>query len=326
MSDAANRGVGIEAWDAGFRISPGCTTSGIDPCPDPILTYFSGFEDAIYAYTWSETPSIFINGAVFDDNGFGIKLEAINYVTVINSEFNIGQSFKGLEQCSTVYGVGIYLHHCVYYTIENNTFNGGYSGNPNTQDNYIGIWVQNNHFEFFDVQDNEIYRNTFNHLTDGNLAIGKHVYAENGFWVGGLQYKCNNNSNNKYDFRTGNIGNAGIWLDQGSFERAAGNKFSKHSTPPGSDFANFAKGIAYGLWYFYWPDPYDLSQFPENVINVIPFPANNPHPCTDNYGGGTGQINLMGLTEEQKDHFEQMLSENQAIYNSIYNVLCGLIC
>ncbi len=324
MTGQGNKGTGIYAWDAGFSVRPGCGTSNVMPCPDPIKSYFIGFENGIFAYTWFSSPRIFIDNAIFTNNGYGIHLEGIDQVTVINSEFNIGQSLKGQEQCNTAFGVGIYLYHCIYYTIENNTLSGAYSGNPNALENYIGVWVHNNHYEFSNVQDNEIYRNNLSHLTDGNLAIGKHMYAKDGYWTGGLQYKCNNNSSNKYDFRTGNTADVGIWLDQGSLNRAAGNSFSKNIVPLGSDFANFASHHSFSLWYFYWPDPNDPSQFPENVINVLPWPANNPHPCTDNFGSGGGQIGLNGLTQTQKAHFEQILDQNQSTFNNVYSLYASL--
>jgi hypothetical protein len=318
MTNAVDNGVGIEAWDAGFSVKPGCGTPGMLPCPDPIPSQFNGFENGIYAYTWYSTPIVFVDHAIFNNNGFGIKLEAIDNVTIINSQFNVGQSLKGMEQCDAAYGVGVYLHHCVYYTVENNTFTGGYSGNPNTLDNYIGIWTDNL-YDFPMVVDNEIYRNTFSHLTDANLATGKHNYFRDGNWWG-LQYICNNNSSNKFDFRTGPYAAKGIALKQGSLQKAAGNTFSGHANPVGSDFLNQAIGINW-LQYFYHNT---TNQFPDNSWNIIRTEVTNANPCTDNYGGGSGQIDLRGLTNEQKSHFEQMLLDNQITFDNVKSLYTSL--
>ena len=306
MTNEPNTGVGILTSNAYFDILPSCS-SLVTPCPENniVPNTFQGFKYGIESFgTGANIKTIYIKNAEFNGNSCGIKLSAVNNATIIHSKFNVGTNLQGEEECSFLYGVGIELLNCKSWAIEENEFEGGY-GVPGTD--YIGIRVFGD--DNFNTGNNIIYRNQFTQLGRANLADGKNMDNNNPYY--GLSYFCNTNSNNNYDFYV-EPSPYGIAVYQGLPSKPAGNTFSKHSSPPGSDFTNLAD---WPVVYWYYNN--EAIQQPENIIGVYPAGTSAQNSCLSNYGSETGYIEKRMLTETEKSYYEQLFEDSETSLKSV---------
>lgn len=297
-------GYGIYTANAGYSVRSSCNVT-FSPCPeqDIVRTVFEGLYAGIGAVNTESTNTIYINEAAFNGNSYGVQLNTVDNATIIKSKFNVGTNYKDEGECEKTIGMGVELTNCNGYAVEENEFEGGY-GAPGTE--YTGVRVS--YPEDEDVEYNEIYKNEFNMLLRANLAEGNNRDGEE--IDEGLYYLCNINTNNYCDF---NVTGEGIAQMQGDFSKAAGNEFSKNTTPLGSDFNNQA----------IWPVNYVYDnavsvQKPENTIYVFTAGTNNSNTCPSNYGGGPGrQTDGKGLTDEEKQYFEQAFYDNLTTYSNV---------
>jgi hypothetical protein len=274
---------------------------------------FQGFYTGIEAIcTGGNSKTIYVRDAEFLDNSYGVKLSAVNNATIINSKFDVGTNLRDADECKFQYGIGIDLINCNGYAIEDNEFEGGH-GAPGTE--YIGIRVFGD--EWFNTTPNLIYRNQFNQFSRANLADGKNIGFNDQFH--GLSYFCNYNTNNFYDFYV-EQSDWGIAINQGSQTKPAGNIFSKHSTPTGSDFTNLARWPV--IYWYYDNDP---MQQPENVIYVYPDGTSAQNLCPSNHGSEPGHTEIRMLTETEKTYYEQLYTESTASLNGVNALYATLV-
>lgn len=307
-------GTGIYTINANFNILPTCSEPVV-PCPEQYMVpnIFQGFYTGIEAScTGGNSKTIYVKDAEFIGNSYGVKLNAVNNATVIKSKFNVGTKSRDEEECNFLYGIGIELINCNGYAIEDNEFEGGH-GAPGTD--YIGIRVFGDH-EFITAP-NLIYRNQFNQFSRANLADGRNIGFDNEFH--GLSYFCNINTNNYYDFYV-EQSDWGIAINQGSQTKPAGNIFSKHSTPTGSDFTNLARWPV--IYWYYNNDP---MQQPENVIYVYPDVTSAQNLCPSNHGSEPGTPEMRMLTETEKSYYEQLYTESTASLNAVKALYASLV-
>ena len=167
---------------------------------------------------------------------------------------------------------GIYLDQCTAYTVENNTIQSGAIGE--TQD--AGIIVNNS-----GPYSNTIYRNNITGAYVATLAQGVNKQGLNG-----LQYQCNNFSENGFDIAVTAENNLemeielepsnfiGISPNQGNGFLPAGNRFSHNTLYDYSDFRNDYEHIV----YYHSNAPYEE---PLSTIGVTKEPLNDVYnPCT----------------------------------------------
>ncbi len=201
---------GISATGSVFTVSNGST--------------FSGFFNGIFAHAWMFSPlSNFSVGGncVFSDNKIGINAFGTNNISVTRNVFNVGGGAYGTD----IGARGIVMTNCTGYNVERNTLSG--TGNVPTE--RIGILVDNSGSAFNRIKDNIL----------SSLSRGNQAQLVNSGALSGLQYLCNQNSNNTRDF----LAIGPIFPKQGN-GNAARNTFTQ-LYPPDGDFRNEAGTIKY---------------------------------------------------------------------------------
>lgn len=201
---------GINSTRSGLIVDALCT-SLLYPCEEYDRSLFRGFTYGISAE--QSDYSVTIKRTDFLDNKYGISVYETNCPTILHSTFQIGGN-----DC----GYGIFCEGSQRYVIEENTF----TKLPTMLSNSFGVLMRNT------SSTNRIYRNTFENLYCGNIAIGNNAtinaYGEH---INGLSYECNTNVNNQIDFfvdRLESLPYNGIQLSIGNESEAAGNVFSSN--------------------------------------------------------------------------------------------------
>ena len=303
-------GKGIYSIDANYQLLPLCS-SQTTPCPTQSLVpnSFSGFDAAIEAANAGNWRAILVDTTRFINNGYGVKLSGSSYASVTRSVFEIGK--LSTQACESNFGIGIELSDCNGYMVENNLFS---LAAGNSGEGSIGIRVY--YDEFNQAYLNEIYRNTFNGVNRGNLAEGKNRL--DGSPRSGLVYQCNKNTDNFRDFHITDLGIAG---HQGSLSLPAGNTFSdiSGSLLPPRHIANYSTNH---ITYFYSSA---RDQEPFYITNTTKQSTVAFNCCPSHLGGGSGEIELMGLSAEQQSYFEEQLDASRSAYNSLSTLYNSLV-
>ncbi len=303
ITDAQHTGQGIFTIDAGYRITDYCDAT-VQPCPDTSITHstFNNFYAGIIALNSGSPNTLYVNDALFVNNGIGIQLNTVDNATIIFNDFFIGPNTRAESSCTDGFGVGIDLINCNGYAIEENEF---YPAQGMTSD-AIGVNI-NYETEFVvhhPVMYNEIYNNIFDSVHVANNTQGKNFNADDRI---GLVHLCNDNSNNVYDFY---ITDQGIQYLQGLLDEPAGNEFSLNANNPYSDYNNQSE---WGITYFY--EEGNAAETPVNYSdNYFPVDVENTNPCLSNYGDITKQDKGLGLTTSQLQHFINIYNTNKVDY------------
>ncbi|MBL7105353.1 MAG: hypothetical protein ISS18_13575, partial [Bacteroidales bacterium] len=304
------QGYGIFSIDAGYSIIADCAEP-ILPCPEDLIlhTTFKGLYAGIEAGNEGSTNTIYVNDAIFQNNSYGIKLNVVDNATIIKSDFFVGTNSKDESECDALFGTGIDIVNCNGYAIEENHFESSEFSQPGTE--HIGIRIYYNPDDpgIDEVEYNEIYKNEFINLSVSNQAEEDNYYNNDPYI--GLNYLCNTNENNSYDFY---VTGEGIRLHQGSQAEAAGNTFSQNGAIQYGDYNNQAIFPVNYNYYTGNPDEEPLYY----SDNVYPKETSNQNPCLSHFGGGgTGGDDGRGLTEEEKLAYEQQFTDNLNAYNNV---------
>ena len=264
---------GIAAHSAGFSVMAYCDNGNSQPetCPEPLLrrSTFTGFHRGIHASNDGSAARTFtVRDAVFANNTCGIHALNTGFATVIGCDFTVG--------CGSDCDFGIYADHVTGFCIEENIFRPKQhcTGAP------YGILVANSEGS------NDIYRNTFNGLLCGNVAVGANHHADPNaggrIRRAGLTYTCNANSGNQADFLVLDNGGtlAGIQPQQGSAAKPAGNTFSDGRW-------HLHNGGDIQVTYYY--SNADPAQAPDSakLHNASAVATTNANTCPSHYGGGS---------------------------------------
>lgn len=294
----------IAAYDAGFSVNGlcdrYCNGQNIAPCPDQCLVHstFSGFYDAIHAQHNVATIQPFtVRDAVFSGNDLGIYAINTGYPNIHDNTFYIGR----ILECA----YGVYVENLVNFVIEENDF---YRSSHYSGDTY-GIGV------FGSPAANDVYLNSFNQLTCGNLSVGLNIVQTQGFssTIQGLTYTCNQNSLNGIDFCVlKDNGYGDINPQQGLSTSPAGNTFS------GSVYHFYNDGNN-GVDYYYQSGA--TSQTPNSSLTtgVTTHAVNAMKRCYSHNHGG-----LRMSPQEEKAELEkqyQMAQANFERFVGLYNEL-----
>lgn len=259
---------GIAAYGAGFYVIPYCEDHFHDPCPENMKRHntFTNFHDGIYAVSNGDNARTFsVKYADFNHNKRGIYAEDTGYATILNSEFNIG---KGNSCC-----YGVYATNITGFCIEENSFAPSQYALGDT----YGIGIFNS------GGINDIYLNTFDGLTCGNLAYGVNYNVPGSVRPPavkpGLTYSCNDNTSNDIDFyilKDNGIG--GIATNQGSSATPSGNTFSgsQYHIYNGGDIIN----------YYYNSNGTNETPTSAKLLNVNANPTTNANSCASHYNNG----------------------------------------
>ena len=259
---------GIAAYGAGFYVIPYCEDHFHDPCPENMKRHntFTNFHDGIYAVSNGDNARTFsVKYADFNHNKRGIYAEDTGYATILNSEFNIG---KGNSCC-----YGVYATNITGFCIEENSFAPSQYALGDT----YGIGIFNSGGV------NDIYLNTFDGLTCGNLAYGVNYNVPGSVRPPavkpGLTYSCNDNTSNDIDFyilKDNGIGE--IATNQGSSATPSGNTFSgsQYHIYNGGDIIN----------YYYNSNGTNETPTSAKLLNVNAYPTTNTNSCASHYNSG----------------------------------------
>ncbi len=237
FAPAGKRGVGINGWNAGFKLlNDGNTPTG---------NVFNNLDYGVQTFSYyGAHRTIIIDHSEFNQNLTGCYLGAETYASVTNNTFNIttGFSYSSDDYC------GLYLDAGTGFHVEENEFYSDYSPNIGNH-NYIAIGAVINNSG---PENNMIYNNYFHGLDYATLAQNKNR-SEDGST--GLQILCNDFNNNYQDISVTWDGNPslmnGIAEHQGSaateVTAPAGNRFSQLGSWDYSDFDNEGEFIHYHM-------------------------------------------------------------------------------
>lgn len=284
LTYAHEKKIGIFSRDATFQVAGICLTNPLYPCELYQLSRFDGFAIGITAGNLNSIKTFSVSNTYFDQNARSIVAQRVDNIYVVNNTFIVGMSLPELN--NTPY-TGIESIRCTGYRIEENLLE--IAGEiPGTAE-AAGIVIIHSLNE-----PNLVYKNDLRGLHCANLANGDNTSM---LEQGGLQYICNENKGNAFDFAVKGLptGTIGIAANQGSSVLSAGNMFSLETVVFGSeaDFQNLGEHINY-----YGPPP--LLNYTENTITLL---TGDPRSCPSRLpsrgAGGllTGEeINTMELT------------------------------
>ena len=307
--------MGIHAWDAGFKLGGVCT-SGIlgSPCQVFDNSTFDGFYKAVVSVNDGSVGlrPITVKNTDFINNSFGVFAVRSGFATIINSSFSVGQNNN---TCAS----GIFAEQTPVFTIEQDTFR---VAQQHPDENY-GIVIKNSRSQ------NLIYKNVFDSLYCANLSVGR-----NNTWmiprnaadakadILGLEYRCNENTNNRCDFYvlgTDSYYRLGIQNNQGSLYGPANNTFSQ-----GCIF-QFTNHGNYGINYFHGSNN---MLIPTNTVGVTLVQTADSIGCPSHYGiGGISYNDTLTpkLSDAQKLQRELDYYDAYTAYNNIKSVYDGMI-
>ena len=241
-----------------------------------------------------------IDNNIFENNYFGVFSNDVDfgYVTrndFILDEFN-GNSLGGpYEGVSTLGGTG--------FKIEENVFETNNAGALR-----YGILINSSGEEY-----NEIYRNSFTSMRNANISMGDNRNDIDEFE--GLQYKCNDNTGNRSDFKVPkeeNVLTEGIAATQGSLLSPAGNTFSHDNSIDFEIQFDINNPNANESDYFFFDN--DLDQKPLVFTRITPIATPLVNSCLSNFsdtppGGGCC------LSPVKKAELGQKYDTSRLIYN-----------
>lgn len=287
---------GIAGYEAGFSVSGLCENGGIQPCPSYDRSTFEGFLSAVSAVNCgSKTPpAVSVTHTSFRKNGFGIYTNNMGNLSVNFCDFDVRRPDNWL--C----GAGILADNLYNYSIEENAFakNNSFDGKG------YGIVIRNT-----EVQ-SRVYRNSFEGLYCGNLAVGRNIQMKSSNNYLGLEYGCNTNTGNAVDFYVqGEDGVfSGIQSSQGSSLAAARNTFSANGY-------HFYNGGDHRITYYYYGATGFGDEQPSNYNDKVILDSTSQ---TDNCPSHLGEnpVSLV-LTPDEKQQLEQEYCEARTAYYSL---------
>lgn len=297
---------GIHAYDAGFSLTGACNSNNhFYPCQVLDNSTFDGFYKAVVSINDGSVGvrSVTVKNTDFTNNNFGIYAFKSGFATILNSNFSIGDSL----QCAA----GIIAENTPNFIIEQDTFNLA----DQTPYYDYGVVIKNSKSQ------NLVYKNVFNGLYCANLSIGRnntYILPRNSVAdkprILGLEYCCNENTNNYCDFYVlggNNIYKLGIQTNQGTTNEPANNTFSAGSS---LQFMNYGN---YGINYFHNGHPNGTPSFTAGVTLI---PTADSIGCPSHYGNdGISYYDTLTpvLSDIQRLQREADYYEAYTIYNAI---------
>lgn len=181
QSTPFDHGRGMFTINAGYKLN-GCE--------------FKGFVNGLESSNYSLGGNLFleIKNSLFNENQTGIRLPNTIYPRILSNTINVGK-IQSICNNSTQNSIGTYLYFTKQFNYSNNTTNGVSYTNGNCSVNRAGMTIYGSgpytiHVEF----------SNFNNLKWGNLAYQNCANVSNK--IVGLNYRCNTNTGNQYDFHS----------------------------------------------------------------------------------------------------------------------------
>jgi predicted Zn-dependent protease len=282
---------------ADYQKSTGIESSHCNFTVDDYLgseTEFNNLKYAIKAFDY-DAASIVIQNADFDCYK-GIYLNGISDAKINRNNFFVDEenNYGGDDEVTSAYGV--YLDMCFNYEVEKNSFksNSAVASNNNAiYSSAYGVVVYNRHGEA-----EKIYHNTFNNFYVATEAIGQNKSVNTSDKIG-LQFLCNNFSNDKYDvFVTPNFFYnpdpiVGISYYQGepvnATDKLAGNLFGNSSPYLQSNYLNNGDFLIYRHHRTSGYSDVRPKKYSNIYLQHVYTQLYNPDlSCPTQFGGGDG--------------------------------------
>lgn len=333
-----DRGMGITSEEAKFTVTFECNAMIQNPCPVGSRDYstFTNLYQGIHAISPVDDRVATVKFCTFTDVREGIYLENVNNAVIVNDTFN------NIGYTGSIWEFGLNMNSCTDYTVENNIFNGSSTTNPIT----TGILVNNSNDNGTADYQNDIYRNHFNDMKCGILAINENVQLSGGFPVThkGLDIWCNEfNNSDRHDIAW-DLGGIDNW--QGNSTDPANNIFSD-PTPYDGDLWNYVMTMD-GSDYIYQVAYYHTDDIPSGGgylepqdynVNTDLFPITGTFDYATNcplHNFAGGIIIHRGQNVSLYDMYEQDLQEanaelinlaavDESAQNNLYQYTAGTI-
>ncbi|MBP8238625.1 MAG: T9SS type A sorting domain-containing protein [Saprospiraceae bacterium] len=283
------KGLGIYAFNSSFEVTAICQTNPVISCTEYTPSSFRGFAIGVTASNTGIISPISVSYTNFTGNARGIVTQRVDNLYAAKNYISVGAELPELN--NTPY-TGIEALNCTGYKIEENILEigTGLSGTAQT----VGILIRESRDE-----PNEVYKNDFRGLYVANLSNGDNKGPTE---QTGLQYICNTNKANYFDFAVPfqNTGQVGIAEFQGTPTKSAGNAFSAVSlfSDPEMHFFNYGEQVTY-----FWQDGTSKKPTrytPNNVI--LPLFASIDNVCPSKL---PGQPDRGRFTDEERGQEEQ---------------------
>jgi len=315
----------IYAIDAGFNVESICNgVSGPDGClpQDLERCEFHNFDKAISTQNTllSDFYPVNIQHAFFNNNNYGVWAIGLqNVLNVKTSEFIIGKHGTPNEKikCGYFFGQGIHVQASTGFFIENNEFMP--ASDAQYSDSIIGIVARDNPSNH-DI----IKNNSFNGLFIGNEAYGNNRDPESSNPIVGIEYQCNQNSNNRIDFEV--IGDPELSEDTkinptlGSVSLSSHNTFSTtkniwHWRNMGQEREDYYLHST-ELGTLYEPDSLKIetSLLPNLFVKLA---TNTINECSDDVGI---HIERLVLTSDEQEELESEFAIADAEFTAVENI------
>jgi hypothetical protein len=265
---------------------------------------FEGYYTAVQVHATGAGVDLGFNiqNTTFSTNYIGVDSWASNNAIIRNCTFADIGGYGHNVSVIGVKPVGVQLRDCTGFQVTDNSFSGSISHNKE-----IGILAYNT-----GPDANILRRNTFSALNVGDQAELKNTGT---FPIDGLQYWCNTNSSNKFDFA---VFDMGISQEQG-IGLATKNTFSYVNSSDG-DFKNQSSGA---INYYYRSSISITNETPENYFNITPIIKSIPVECTNIIIHTEEDTVLTGGDEE---YLDSIFTTTQADYLTLlseYDTLSG---
>ncbi len=274
-----NISTGVGSIDASYNIQALCTdffngcSGALEDDPDWQPSTFTNLDFGIYASNSMSERSIIVDRSTFKNNLYAIDLVRSNSPTITRNKFIIDNNNNHYSTLID-YQSAVHFVRTGGITIEENLFEN--QGSPNDM---IGIISSD-----LGEADNVVYKNIFTNLGYGNVTQGKN---RNITGIQGLQFLCNTNTGNRYDYRIKGT----LWDDlivypqygvkhtNGGFNQSSGNVFTQNSSV-GEDYIN---GSSNFIGYFY--ETNSTSHAPiETSGHFFSHAQDQPNECPSRFG------------------------------------------
>lgn len=283
-------GNGICSIDASYAVKGGIATAHSDY--SNYVETFKNLYNGVLVENSSNTASVDIYDAGFVDNVRGIIMSNSNYSHVNGNIFTVGQMPHGITGAN-INCVGVAFDNSTQFEHTLNKFN----SDNGIDEGAIGSGFFNT--SFTGLAENKCEVNDYENLTWANLA--NLVNRSTGINAGmeGLQFLCNTNTTNDFDFSVyqsyyNNPSDDGVRFLQGTQSlvlptTAAANLFSTPLTGPNEH--QYLSNSYNPIWYYYKTSPQlpqadNVTEGGNGRIQIIL--AQNNRTCPDNNTGNAG--------------------------------------
>lgn len=339
--NSVDRAIGIKSIDAGYRVIGSYTGSGnIYPLNfqqssnytnvNYDVNHFKNLKYGIHAMNFGTFYNIFIDESFFENNSYGILLDAVDNAVITRNKFEYNSLHP--SDINSMYELAI--RESTGYLVEGNLFS------KNDINPAIGTYVLNS-----GPQANEIYRNSYDGVNVGNWANGFNSNDQSSISnATGLQWRCNSNSNGIFDFinevdsNDPLLNGEGIRLLQGSILMASGNTFSTNinQSAPINDL--HIKSLDQDLLGYFYSNV--VSEVPSEMQGNIGLIQSATNQCSSSFNAkiaigegkliptsyGTISLNellsLENSLSEKKYEIDSLLNDGNSQY--LHNLVSGI--